>query len=284
MLPNLSIELFPPKDQVGEDKMWRAVNNLQNFNLNSISVTYGAGGSVRDRTIKIAKDLRLFINVPVTAHLTCVNSTKEQLSEIVDQYEQAGIENILALRGDPVGGPRSAWISTEGGFDHADQLIAFLAQRKKFRIGAAAFPDGHPASNGDFDKDLEVLLSKEEKGAQYVVTQFFFNIENFNNLVNSLKNRGSKLKVIAGVLPITNFKQLTRMAELGGTELPKYVLDRINSTTPTDEIEKIGVDLAITLCNSLISNGVDGLHFYTMNMSFATEKIITNLGYLKNNS
>ena len=284
MLPNLSIELFPPKDQVGEDKMWRAVNNLQNFNLNSISVTYGAGGSVRDRTIKIAKDLRLFINVPVTAHLTCVNSTKEQLSEIVDQYEQAGIENILALRGDPVGGPRSAWISTEGGFDHADQLIAFLAQRKKFRIGAAAFPDGHPASNGDFDKDLEVLLSKEEKGAQYVVTQFFFNIENFNNLVNSLKSRGSKLKVIAGVLPITNFKQLTRMAELGGTELPKYVLDRINSTTPTDEIEKIGVDLAITLCNSLISNGVDGLHFYTMNMSFATEKIITNLGYLKNNS
>ena len=284
MLPNLSIELFPPKDQVGEDKMWRAVNNLQNFNLNSISVTYGAGGSVRDRTIKIAKDLRLFINVPVTAHLTCVNSTKEQLSEIVDQYEQAGIENILALRGDPVGGPRSAWISTEGGFDHADQLISFLAQRKKFRIGAAAFPDGHPASNGDFDKDLEVLLSKEEKGAQYVVTQFFFNIENFYNLVNSLKNRGSKLKVIAGVLPITNFKQLTRMAELGGTELPKYVLDRINSTTPTDEIEKIGVDLAITLCNSLISNGVDGLHFYTMNMSFATEKIITNLGYLKNNS
>ncbi len=284
MLPNLSIELFPPKDQVGEDKMWRAVNHLQNFDLNSISVTYGAGGSVRDRTIKIAKDLRLFINVPVTAHLTCVNSTKEQLSEIVDQYEQAGIENILALRGDPVGGPRSAWISTEGGFDHADQLIAFLAQRKKFRIGAAAFPDGHPASNGDFDKDLEVLLSKEEKGAQYVVTQFFFNIENFNNLVNSLKNRGSKLKVIAGVLPITNFKQLTRMAELGGTELPKYVLDRINSTTPTDEIEKIGVDLAITLCNSLISNGVDGLHFYTMNMSFATEKIITNLGYLKNNS
>ncbi len=284
MLPNLSIELFPPKDQVGEDKMWRAVNHLQNFDLNSISVTYGAGGSVRDRTIKIAKDLRLFINVPVTAHLTCVNSTKEQLSEIVDQYEQAGIENILALRGDPVGGPRSAWISTEGGFDHADQLIAFLAQRKKFRIGAAAFPDGHPASNGDFDKDLEVLLSKEEKGAQYVVTQFFFNIENFYNLVNSLKNRGSKLKVIAGVLPITNFKQLTRMAELGGTELPKYVLDRINSTTPTDEIEKIGVDLAITLCNSLISNGVDGLHFYTMNMSFATEKIITNLGYLKNNS
>jgi methylenetetrahydrofolate reductase (NADPH) len=284
LLPNLSIELFPPKDQVGEDKMWRAVNNLQNFNLNSISVTYGAGGSVRDRTIKIAKDLRLFINVPVTAHLTCVNSTKEQLSEIVDQYEQAGIGNILALRGDPAGGPRSAWISTEGGFDHADQLIAFLAERKKFRIGAAAFPDGHPASNGDFDKDLEVLLSKEEMGAQYVVTQFFFNIENYYNLVNSLKNRGSKLKVIAGVLPITNFKQLTRMAELGGTELPKYVLDRINSTTPTDEIEKIGVDLATTLCNSLISNGVDGLHFYTMNMSFATEKIITNLGYLKNNS
>ncbi len=284
MLPNLSIELFPPKDQVGEDKMWRAVNNLQNFNLNSISVTYGAGGSVRDRTIKIAKDLRLFINVPVTAHLTCVNSTKEQLSEIVDQYEQAGIGNILALRGDPVGGPRSAWISTEGGFDHADQLISFLAERKKFRIGAAAFPDGHPASNGDFDKDLEVLLSKEEKGAQYVVTQFFFNIENYYNLVNSLKNRGSKLKVIAGVLPITNFKQLTRMAELGGTELPKYVLDRINSTTPAGEIEKIGVELATTLCNSLISNGVDGLHFYTMNMSFATEKIITNLGYLKNNS
>ncbi|NDF56934.1 MAG: 5,10-methylenetetrahydrofolate reductase, partial [Actinobacteria bacterium] len=223
MLPNLSIELFPPKDQAGEDKMWSAVNHLQNFDLSSISVTYGAGGSVRDRTIKIAKELRLFINVPVTAHLTCVNSTKDQLSEIVDQYEQAGIENILALRGDPVGGPRSAWISTEGGFDHADQLISFLAERKKFRIGAAAFPDGHPASNGDFDKDLEVLLSKEEKGAQYVVTQFFFNIENFYSLVNSLKNRGSKLKVIAGVLPITNFKQLTRMAELGGTELPKYL-------------------------------------------------------------
>ena len=166
----------------------------------------------------------------------------------------------------------------------SDQLISFLAARKKFVIGAAAFPDGHPASSGDFEKDLGVLLAKEEKGAQYVVTQFFFNIDNFYKLVNSLKNKGSKLKVIAGVLPITNFKQLTRMADLGGTELPKFVLDKINPTTPTDEVEKIGVEIATTLCDSLISNGVDGLHFYTMNMSFATEKIITNLGYLKNNS
>jgi len=134
LLPNLSIELFPPKDQAGEDKMWSAVNHLQNFDLSSISVTYGAGGSVRDRTIKIAKELRLFINVPVTAHLTCVNSTKDQLSEIVDQYEQVGIENILALRGDPVGGPKSTWSKTEGGFDHADQLISFLAARKNLRL------------------------------------------------------------------------------------------------------------------------------------------------------
>ena len=284
MLPKLSIELFPPKDQGGEDKMWRAVNQLQGFDLNSISVTYGAGGSVRDRTIKIAKELRLFINVPVTAHLTCVNSTRQELSQIVDEYEEAGIKNILALRGDPVGGPKSTWVKTESGFDHADQLVSFLAERKKFTIGAAAFPDGHPASNGDFAKDLEVLLTKEANGAEYVVTQFFFNIENFYNLVESLKSRGSKLKVIAGILPITNFKQLTRMAELGGTDLPGFVLERINQTTPEDEIEKIGVEIATTLCNSLISKGVDGLHFYTMNMSHATEKIIIDLGYLKNKS
>ena len=190
----------------------------------------------------------------------------------------------MALRGDPVGGPKSTWVKTEGGFDHADQLVSFLAERKKFTIGAAAFPDGHPASDGDFEKDLEVLLAKEANGAEYVVTQFFFNIENFYNLVESLKRRGSKLKVIAGILPITNFKQLTRMAELGGTDLPSFVLERINQSTPEDEIEKIGVEIATTLCNSLISKGVDGLHFYTMNMSHATEKIIIDLGYLKNKS
>jgi methylenetetrahydrofolate reductase (NADPH) len=149
--PTLSVELFPPKDEVGEEKLWAAIERLREIHLDFVSVTYGAGGSTRDRTIRIAEEFTARTGISTVAHLTCVGSTREQLSTILDHYKAAGISSILALRGDPTGGPRAPWQSYPGGFDHSDQLVELAAGQ--FTVGVAAFPDGHPASEGGFAKN-----------------------------------------------------------------------------------------------------------------------------------
>jgi methylenetetrahydrofolate reductase (NADPH) len=208
-----------------------------------------------------------------------VGSTKDELIEILGQYKSAGIKSILALRGDPVGGPAAKWVSTQGGFDHADQLVELAMGQGGFEVGVAAFPDGHPASNGNLAKDIDVLLSKEQLGATFATTQFFFESSKWETLVSELAKRGSSLPIIAGILPITNVKQLHRMAELGGTAIPVQVSKLFNEIADDpDAIKRAGVELATNLCNELIALKVPGLHFYTMNSSPATLEICTNLG------
>ena len=153
-----SFEFFPPKDTEGEERLWAAMSQLESIAPDFISVTYGAGGSTRDRTIRITSEITARIHVPTVAHLTCVGSTRTELIEILGKYRSAGIKSILALRGDPTGGPRAPWTPTEGGLSHADELVTLAAEFGGFTIGVAAFPDGHPSSNGDIDKDVQVLL------------------------------------------------------------------------------------------------------------------------------
>ena len=275
----VSVEFFPPKDDAGEARLWEASSALETISPDFISVTYGAGGSTRDRTIAITKEITKRTGRGTVAHLTCVGSSKEELIEILNQYKGAGIKSILALRGDPVGGPAANWVTTDGGFDHADQLVELAISQGGFDVGVAAFPDGHPASAGNSEKDIDVLIRKEQLGATFATTQFFFESSKWETLVSKLEARGSKLPVIAGILPITNVKQLHRMAELGGTPIPEKISKLFNEISDNpDAVRKAGVDLATKLCEELIALKVPGLHFYTMNTAVATLEICKNLG------
>jgi methylenetetrahydrofolate reductase (NADPH) len=279
----VSVEFFPPKDEAGVSRLWAASSALEIISPDFISVTYGAGGSTRDRTIQITKEITQRTGRNTVAHLTCVGSTKSELIEILAQYKGAGIKTILALRGDPVGGPAAPWVTTPGGFDHSDQLVELAMAQGGFEVGVAAFPDSHPASSNDFNKDIDVLIRKEELGASFATTQFFFDSSKWQNLVSKLEARGSKLPVIAGILPVTNVKQLQRMAELGGTPIPVNIAKIFSDIADdADAVRKVGVELATKLCQELIELNVPGIHFYTMNTADATLQICQNLGLAKN--
>ena len=279
----VSVEFFPPKDDAGVSRLWAASSALEIISPDFISVTYGAGGSTRDRTIQITKEITQRTGRNTVAHLTCVGSTKSELIEILAQYKGAGIKTILALRGDPVGGPAAPWVTTPGGFDHSDQLVELAMAQGGFEVGVAAFPDSHPASSNDFNKDIDVLIRKEELGASFATTQFFFDSSKWQNLVSKLEARGSKLPVIAGILPVTNVKQLQRMAELGGTPIPANIAKIFSDIADdADAVRKVGVELATKLCQELIELNVPGIHFYTMNTADATLQICQNLGLAKN--
>jgi methylenetetrahydrofolate reductase (NADPH) len=273
-----SFEFFPPKDLAGEDRLWQALETLALHAPDFVAVTYGAGGGTRDRTIRITSEITARTKIPTVAHLTCVGSTRVELIEILDRYRDAGIKSILALRGDPVGGPRAPWTAVDGGLTHADELITLAREHSDFTIGVAAFPDGHPNSAGDFNKDIDVLIRKQSLGASIATTQFFFEVDKWKRLVDTLESRGCDLPIIAGVLPVTNVKLLTKMAELGGTPIPDSIASRFAAVEDNPEdVRKLGVEIALDLCNELIDAGVPGIHFYTMNSSTATSEIFTSL-------
>lgn len=273
-----SFEFFPPKDQAGEERLWAAMEALEPMAPDFISVTYGAGGSTRDRTIRITSEITERTSVPTVAHLTCVGSTRAELIEILERYKGAGIRSILALRGDPTGGPSAPWVPTAGGFNHADQLVELAIEVGGFEVGVAAFPDGHPASQGDLAKDVEVLIRKEALGASFATTQFFFEGEKYQRLVEALAAKGSNLPIIPGILPVTNVKQLIRMTELNGTEISAKMLAKFAAVeADADAVRKLGIEIATELCEQLLAIGVPGLHFYTMNTSSATLEIYQKL-------
>ena len=277
-----SFEFFPPKDVEGEERLWAAMSQLESIAPDFISVTYGAGGSTRDRTIRITSEITARTHIPTVAHLTCVGSTRDELIEILGKYRDAGIKSILALRGDPTGGPRAPWTPTPNGLSHADELVTLAAEFGGFTIGVAAFPDGHPASDGDSSHDIEVLIEKERRGATFATTQFFFEVDKWKSLVDKLEAKGSALPIIPGILPVTNVKQLNRMAELSGTPIPASVSEAFAQVEDNPEdVRKLGVDIATKLCQELLEAGAPGLHFYTMNTSTATREIYSQIKDLR---
>ncbi len=275
--PTFSVEFFPPKDPAGEERLWASLEALVPLKPDFVSVTYGAGGSTRDRTIRITREITKRTGLKTVAHLTCVGSTQAELRATLNSYQEAGIKSVLALRGDPQGGPGANWISTPGGFDHADQLVS-LAIEMGFEVGVAAFPNVHPASR-DIEQDISVLLEKERRGATFATTQFFFEARSYQGLADRLRTVGSKLPVIAGVLPITNVKQLERMAQLSGTPIPDFVSERIRKIeSDSDAVRREGVAIATSLCREIIETGVPGIHFYTMNSANSTIEIVRQIG------
>jgi len=273
-----SFEFFPPKDVEGEERLWAAIDGLKSINPDFVSVTYGAGGTTRDRSIRIAQEITKRTGISTVAHLTCVGSTRDELISILHSYKEAGIRSILALRGDPTGGPSAPWTPTPGGLNYADELVQLADEFGGFTIGVAAFPDGHPASSGDFEKDIDVLIRKEELGATFATTQFFFEAARYTKLVERLAERGSQLVIIPGILPVTNVKLLHRMAELGGTPIPPHIAEAFAQVeNDATAVRALGVEIATSLCRELLAAGAPGLHFYTMNSSTATQEIYRNL-------
>ncbi len=276
-----SLEFFPPKDEAGEARLWSALSQLQPIAPDFVSVTYGAGGSTRDRTIRVTSEITKRTSIPTVAHLTCVGASKDELIEILNQFKSSGIESILALRGDPAGGPKAKWESVPGGLNFAQELVE-LAVGMGFKVGVGAYPDGHPASGHNLEKDIEVLLAKEKSGASFATTQFFFEVEKWQAIVDKLAAAGSHLPVLAGILPITNVKQLNRMVELSGMQLPTFIANRFEKYGDDLEATKeIGIEIATDLGAELLRRGVPGLHFYTMNSAQSTLAVAKNLGLIK---
>lgn len=279
--PTISFEFFPPKDEQGEKQLWGAIDELHSIKPDFVSVTYGAGGSTRDRTVRIACEIYDRTGFRTIAHLTCVGSTREELTEILLHYKESGINDILALRGDPADGPSAHWNPTIDGLDHADQLVELAAAIGDFVIGVAAFPDIHPASNGNFEQDVDILLRKERAGATFAITQFVFDSQSYARLVNTLRDRGSALTVYPGIMPVTNYRQIKRMIELSGGSMPRSIMERFDHFQDDPEsIRALGVEVATQICEEVYLVGAEGFHFYTLNSATATSQVIGNLSMI----
>lgn len=275
---SFSFEFFPPKTDAGEQALWEAIRHLERIRPTFVSVTYGAGGSTRDRTVRITSRIAHETTLTPMAHLTCVGSSVTELRQVVGEYAGAGIHNVLALRGDPPGGPGAVWAPHPEGLNHADELVALVRSLGNFTVGVAAFPDGHPESSG-LDEDADVLVRKADAGARFAVTQFVFDADSYARLRDRVVARGRDLPIIPGLMPVTNFTQVRRMAEMSGTPLPGAVVSRLEAVADDPHaIREVGVQIATELAQRLLAEGSPGLHFYTMNRSLATLEVYANLG------
>jgi methylenetetrahydrofolate reductase (NADPH) len=275
---SISFEFFPPKDDAGEAVLWESIRRLEPLAPTFVSVTYGAGGSTRDRTTRITQRIAADTTLTPVAHLTCVGASAAELRQVIGQYAAAGVANVLALRGDPPGGPDGEWTPHPGGFDYAVDLVRLVRGLGRFCVGVAAFPDKHPASP-DLDHDAKVLAAKQAAGAHFAVTQFFFEAGPYFELVRRAAGQGADLPVIPGVMPVTNVKQIERFAKLSGAALPARVVERLHAVAGDPAaVRAVGVELATELCRELLDGGAPGLHFYTLNRSTATLEVYDRLG------
>jgi methylenetetrahydrofolate reductase (NADPH) len=274
----LSFEFFPPKDDAGEAALWDAVRRLERVRPTFVSVTYGAGGSTRERTIRATERLCTQTEFTPMAHLTCVGDSVDSLRQVIGTYAAAGIRNILALRGDPQGGLGTPWQRHPEGLDHAEDLVALVKSLGSFTVGVAAFPDKHPES-ASLDDDAEVLVRKSAAGAEFAITQFVFDVEAYLTLRDRVVARGAALPIIPSIMPVTSYPQLQRMAQLSGQPLPVAVTRRLDAVADDPvAVRAEGVQIATELTARLLREGVPGVHFITMNRSRATLQVVDNLG------
>jgi methylenetetrahydrofolate reductase (NADPH) len=274
--PCFSFEFFPPKTEDGWNNLWAAAEELKQDDPAFVSVTYGAGGSTRDRTIEIVKRIKQELGLEAMAHFTCVGATVDELRTVLDQMRDAGIENVLALRGDPPQG-ETEWTATEGGLSYSTELIELISSEYDFAIGAAAFPEVHIHSES-LEQDIEVMKEKVANGAKFLITQLFFENDLYFEFVDKAREAGVEVPIIPGIMPILRYASIKRMTEMCGASIPDD-LDGELERRKDDEgaIAELGIAYATLQCADLLRRGAPGIHFYVLNRHPAARAILAAL-------
>jgi methylenetetrahydrofolate reductase (NADPH) len=274
--PVFSFEFFPPKTDEGQANLRKTLDALSSDNPDFVSVTYGALGSTRDRTIDIVKWIKQDLGIEAMAHFTCVGATREQLTETLAEIEAAGVDNVLALRGDPPAGEEE-WTPTPGGLLYSTELIELLGERFDFAVGAAAFPEVHPQAESP-ESDLAFLKAKQDAGATFFITQLFYDNEYYFDFCARARDAGVTVPIIPGIMPVTSFRNIKRITELCKSEIPEAFERELEARDDDDDaVQDLGVAYATLQCVDLLARGAPGIHFYTLNRSPATRAILAAL-------
>ena len=268
----VSFEFFPPKDDAGFDDLFKTIASLKPLEPSYVSVTYGAGGSTRRKTVDLVKKIKHEIGIEAMAHLTCVGAGREEIAGVLDELEAGGIENVLPLRGDPPRG-EDQFVKHEGGFAYASELTEFIRPRYSFCLAGACYPEAHPEAP-DAATDLDNLQRKVDAGVDFLITQLFFSNDDFLRFRDSTAARGITIPILAGIMPIRSLKQIKRFTGMCGATIPSDLLSKMEAVEDDLEaVRQLGTHHAVEQCAGLLEAGVAGLHFYTLNRSTATRAI-----------
>jgi methylenetetrahydrofolate reductase (NADPH) len=274
--PCFSFEFFPPKTPEGEQRLFETVGTLRQLEPSFVSVTYGAGGSTRALTVDIVKRIKNELGIEAMAHFTCVGHTREELHEVLAEMQRAGIENVLALRGDPPQG-EAEFKPTPGGLSSSAELAALISDSYDFCVGGACYPEKHPEAP-DAETDLEKLHYKIAAGVSFLITQLFFNNDDYFDFVARVRASGIEVPIIPGIMPITNFEQIKRFTKMCGATIPPDLHEALEARAGSEEaVQDLGVAHASLQCADLLERGAPGVHFYTLNKSPATWAILSAL-------
>ena len=275
--PIFSFEFFPPKDSKGFASLFETIARLKVSDPGFVSVTYGAGGSTRSKTVDLVGNIKNFIGLESMAHLTCVGHDQQEIRSVLESLQSRNIDNILALRGDPPQGEEK-FLKTEGGFEYGNELVAFIKKNFSFCVGAACYPEGHVECK-DLDKDIENLKRKVDSGADFLVTQLFFDNKHYFDFMDRAAKANINIPVIPGIMPVLNLKQIKRFTKMCGATLSPGLINKFSGIEDDSEkVRQIGIAHAIEQCRELLENKAPGIHFYTLNRSKAT---LTILGALR---
>jgi methylenetetrahydrofolate reductase (NADPH) len=276
--PVVSFEFFPPKTDEGVESLYRTVEELRPCRPSFVSVTYGAGGSTRDRTLELVSRIQRELGITTMAHLTCVGSTRAEIGDVVKRLVDSGIQNILALRGDPPKG-ETTFRATAGGFSYATELVAFLRENfPSLCIGAACYPEGHVETR-DLERDLQHLVNKVKAGADFLVSQLFFDNADYQAFLRRARSAGITVPIVPGLMPVTNVGQTERFTQMCGARIPQELYRRLRIVAnDASAVVATGVQWTVDQGRALLRDGAPGLHFYTLNRSSATLAVHAALG------